>query len=126
MMTPFADSIQPYLQAHDLRIRKTHRLSELYEECRAHKLVIGSADRFQIGNIVALLESGNKFQGFRYFNPESRSMPDFGVDPRGGRRANEGRRTPRRGICENETEAATFKFDFTLGKPVPKDTEPPG
>jgi hypothetical protein len=53
------------------------RLAKLYAERRSLGLVIGPRDRFEIGNIVSLLDSGNKDQGFRYFNLESGSTVDL-------------------------------------------------
>jgi|SRR5882724_1434700 len=70
-------ALKAFLRSFDVPIEKNHKLTKLYEECRRHGLVIGPSDRFQIGNIVSLLESGNKYQGFRYFNHESTSMPDL-------------------------------------------------
>jgi hypothetical protein len=57
--------------------RQSHRLTDLYEECRNLGLVIGQHDGFEIGNIVSLLDSGNEYQAFRYFNLESQVMPDL-------------------------------------------------
>jgi hypothetical protein len=57
--------------------RANHGLTQLYEECRRLGLRIGADDRTQIGNIVSLLEAGNKYQGFRYFNAESVTVPDI-------------------------------------------------
>ncbi len=39
--------------------------------------MIGPEDRFEIGNIVSLLDSGNEDQGFRYFNLKSGSTADL-------------------------------------------------
>lgn len=57
--------------------KKGHNLTDLYEECRTLGLTIGPSDQFEIGNIVRLLEAGNKYQGFRYFNLESDVRPDI-------------------------------------------------
>jgi len=39
--------------------------------------VIGSQDKFQIANIVSLLESANKDQGLRYFNLKTVTTADL-------------------------------------------------
>ena len=71
-----------YLRAHGLPImstnRESHNLTELYEECRKLGLVVGTNDRFQIGNIVSLLEEGNEYQGFRYFHLKGAVIPELG------------------------------------------------
>jgi HEPN domain len=64
-------ALKAFLQAKNVPTPKTHELAKLYEESRDLGLVIGPKDRFQIGNIVSFLDSGNKKQGFRYFNLES-------------------------------------------------------
>jgi hypothetical protein len=57
-------ALEAFLFSCNVKPEKNHKLMELYEECRNHGLVIGPYDQFDIGNIVSLLESGNKFQGF--------------------------------------------------------------
>jgi hypothetical protein len=55
-------ALKAFLRAHNLPIhgteRMSHGLTELYEECRSLGLVIGSEDRFSIGNIVGLFGIG--------------------------------------------------------------------
>jgi hypothetical protein len=70
-------AFKAFLMAKHIPIRKIHELAELYDESRSSGLVIGPRDRFEIGNVVSLLDSGNKYQGFRYFNLESTSRPDL-------------------------------------------------
>ncbi len=76
--------LKAFLRANDLPIlgtdRKSHKLTELYEECRNLGLVVDCAnqDRFQVKNIVSLLESGNEYQGFRYWSGGGSSMPPLG------------------------------------------------
>jgi|ERR1017187_2246383 hypothetical protein len=77
-------ALKAFLRAHDVRItgtpwvrEKGHRLFELYEECRSLGLSLGQKDRIGIRNIVILLDSGNKYQGLRYFTLESGSLPDL-------------------------------------------------
>jgi hypothetical protein len=74
-------ALKAFLRSHNVSIlgteRKSHKLTELYGECRSLGLTIGPADRFEIGNIVTLLEGGNKYQGFRYPNLESGSMANL-------------------------------------------------
>jgi hypothetical protein len=70
-------AFKAFLMAKNIPIPKTHELANLYAESRRLGLVIGPRDRFEIGNIVSLLDSGNKDQGYRYFNLESGSMIDL-------------------------------------------------
>lgn len=55
--------------------RKSHKLKQLYEECRSLGLRVGPDDQVGIANIVNLLEAGNESQGFRYFNLRSVTVP---------------------------------------------------
>jgi hypothetical protein len=55
--------------------RKSHKLRQLYEECRSLGLRVGPDDRIGIANIVDLLGAGNESQGFRYFNLGSVAVP---------------------------------------------------
>jgi HEPN domain-containing protein len=70
-------ALKAFLRAKNMPIPKTHELAKLYAESRRLGLVIGPRDRFEIGNIVSLLDSGNKYQGFRYFNLESGATADL-------------------------------------------------
>jgi hypothetical protein len=70
-------ALKAFLQAKNVPTPEKHAFAKLYAKCRDCGLVIGPRDRFEIGNIVSLLESGNKDQGFRYFNLESCTMPDL-------------------------------------------------
>jgi hypothetical protein len=67
-------ALKAFVRSFNRPIRKSHNLTKVYEECRSLGLKIGPADRFEIGNIVTLLDSGNEDQGFRYFNWKSGSM----------------------------------------------------
>src|ERR1019366_5795763 len=57
-------ALKPFLLSFNISLKRSHKLTELYEDCRNHGLVIGPYDQFDIGNIVTLLESGNESQGF--------------------------------------------------------------
>ena len=70
-------ALKAFLGAKNIPIHERHEFVKLYEKCHSLGLVIGPRDRFEIGNIVSLLESGNNKQGFRYFNLESCSMPEL-------------------------------------------------
>jgi hypothetical protein len=63
--------LNAFLRANGLPIegtsRRSHKLTDLYKECRTLGLVVDPDDRIGLGNIVSLLESGNERQGFRYF-----------------------------------------------------------
>ena len=70
------------MRAHDVPIvadgkRKHHQITELYEECRGLGLSIGPDDKFDIRNVVVLLEGANEAQGFRYFRTKSSAVPDL-------------------------------------------------
>jgi hypothetical protein len=54
---------------------KGHTITVLYEDCRRLGLVIGPGDKFDIGNIVNMLQAANEYQGLRYFNPDLKSLP---------------------------------------------------
>src|SRR4051794_19390345 len=51
-------AFKAFLRTHN-KTQRHHSLSELYADSRGLGLVIGSQDRFQIGNIVSLLDSAN-------------------------------------------------------------------
>jgi hypothetical protein len=70
-------AFKAYLSAVGHPAPKIHNLPELYERCRALGFDIGGDDRLALGNVASLLESGNRHQGFRYFNPNSTSQPDL-------------------------------------------------
>ncbi len=70
-------AFKAFLMAKNIPIPKTHELANLYAKSRRLGLVIGARDRFEIGNIVSLMDSGNKDQGFRYFNLESGATVDL-------------------------------------------------
>jgi hypothetical protein len=74
-------ALKAFLRSHNIRIldtkRRGHNLTDLYEECRGLGLTIGPDDGTDINNVMRLLEGGNKYQGFRYFNLESVTIPDL-------------------------------------------------
>jgi hypothetical protein len=73
-------ALKAFLRTHDIPIlglRRRHILTGLYSESRDLGLVIGPQDKFQIGNIVSLLDSANKGQGLRYFNFETVTTADL-------------------------------------------------
>jgi hypothetical protein len=57
--------------------RKHHQITELYEECRGLGLKVGHNDRFDLRNVVVLLESANEEQGLRYFKEKGSSIPEL-------------------------------------------------
>lgn len=69
--------LKAFLQAKNIPTPEKHALAKLYAKCCNCGLVIGPEDRFEIGNIVSLLDSGNEDQGFRYFNLKSGSTADL-------------------------------------------------
>lgn len=70
-------AFKAFLQAKNVPTTEKHKLATLYARSRDAGLVVGPRDELEIGNIVSLLESGNKGQGFRYFNLKSCSMPEL-------------------------------------------------
>lgn len=75
-------ALKAFLRALDLPIagdggRKHHQIAELYEECRGLGLKIGPDDRFDIRNVVILLENANEEQGLRYFNAKGSTIPEL-------------------------------------------------
>jgi hypothetical protein len=57
--------------------RKHHQITELYEECRGLGLTIGPGDRFDIRDVVVLLEGANEEQGLRYFKTKGSGFPQL-------------------------------------------------
>ena len=74
-------ALKAFLRANDLPIlhtrRMNHNLYALYLESRDLGLTIGPRDKFEIENIVQLLDSANEHQGIRYFNLESGATADL-------------------------------------------------
>jgi hypothetical protein len=74
-------ALKAFLRSQNLPVvgtkRMSHKLTDLYAECRGLGLTIGSDDRIHLGNIVSLLEHGNLYHGFRYFNPELAALADL-------------------------------------------------
>ena len=60
-------ALKAFLRSHNPEVEFGHTLMDRYKDCVTLGLVIGPDDRTQIGNIVSLLDSGNKESGFRYF-----------------------------------------------------------
>jgi hypothetical protein len=69
-------ALKAFLRTHN-KTRHHHFLTKLYSESRDFGLVIGAQDKFEIGNIVSLLDSANKGQGLRYFNFETVTTTDL-------------------------------------------------
>lgn len=61
----------------ELKLKKGHRLAELYEDCRRLGFMIGPSDRTDIGNVVNLLQGANEYEGLRYFNPDLSTLPSL-------------------------------------------------
>src|SRR5258705_9874327 len=53
-------ALKAFWRSHNPEVEYGHPLTDLYEKCRKMGLVIGADDRTQIGNIVRLLDEGNK------------------------------------------------------------------
>lgn len=70
-------ALKAFLRSHNQPIRKTHKLTNLYEQCRSLGLRIGPRDLAEIGNIVTFFEEGNKEQGFRYFPTSNKAEPEL-------------------------------------------------
>jgi hypothetical protein len=75
-------AFKAFLRSHnvptrELKDKKGHELTELYEACCKLGLVIGTSDPVQIGNIVKMLKGANEYQGLRYFNPDLSALPSL-------------------------------------------------
>jgi hypothetical protein len=70
-------TLKAFLRAkgEDISIPKNHSLVKLLSESCRLGLVI--EERFQIDNLMSLLDSGNRGQNFRYVNLGSFSRPDL-------------------------------------------------
>jgi hypothetical protein len=69
--------LKAFLRAKGLNLDtfRHHLLTKLYAECKAQGLMIPDVDKHEPTNVVSLMEAGNQYQGFRYFNSESISIP---------------------------------------------------
>jgi hypothetical protein len=74
-------ALKAFLRSHDVPVlgtkRQSHKLTELYEQCRSLGLKIGQSDRVEIENIVRLLDGANEDQGLRYFSLRSGGGADL-------------------------------------------------
>lgn len=68
--------LKSYLRAHGRRVREGHKISEIYRQAQQLGLRL-QHDPLGLHNIVSLLDSGNKDNGFRYFTLKSGSEPDL-------------------------------------------------
>jgi hypothetical protein len=101
--------------------RRSHNLTKLYEECRSLGLTVGPADRFEVGNIVPLLDAGNEYQGFRYFNLKSGSMPSLSWTREVVEQLMLAVETHLEARSKLDTvPAGPGKLTITVGKPAPK------
>jgi HEPN domain-containing protein len=64
-------ALKAYLRSHKVSVKRTHRISTLYQECRSRGLQIRRDDGTDIANVVNLLESNNEGAGFRYYDPDA-------------------------------------------------------
>jgi hypothetical protein len=67
--------LKAYLVANGQTNTRTHKVSVYLRECQALGLV--TKDRLGLENVVGLLEAGNDFMGFRYFNLNFSKEPDL-------------------------------------------------
>ena len=77
-------AFKAFLRSHnvptrELKDKKGHELTELYEDCRKRGLVIVRSDPFQIGNVLNMLQRANEYQGLRYFNPDLAALPSLAL-----------------------------------------------
>jgi hypothetical protein len=120
-------ALKAFLRAADVSIvadgkRKHHKVTELYEECRGLGLRIGHDDRFDLRNVVVLLEGAHEEQGLRYFKQKGSSIPELSwtrdavekllraVEPSVKKKAETDGIVPGRAV----------KFDLVFGKPTLK------
>ena len=69
--------LKAYLQAHNRKPGRVHKIGKLYNECRSLGLTISSDDQFNLENVVNLLESGNADAAFRYSDAKFGSIPEL-------------------------------------------------
>ncbi len=118
-------ALKAFLRSLNIQIlgteRQSHNLTKLYEECRGLGLRVGPADRFEIENIVTLLEAGNEYQGFRYFNLKSGSLPSLSWTREVVERLMLALETHLGGRSKPKTvPASPAKLTIIYGKPTPK------
>jgi hypothetical protein len=81
--------------------------------------VIGPGDKFDIGNIVNMLQAASEYQGLRYFNPDLKSLPTLEWT-----RETVGELITtleaRLGVAAVVTPGPAKKLIFVWGKPEPK------
>ena len=116
-------ALKAFLRSHNIKIlgtkRQGHKLTDLYDECHGLGLTIGPDDRTDINNVVRLLEKGNKYQGFRYYNLESVTIPDLSWTRATVRRLMQVVEQRVESIFKTDTVAARAgKAIMVLGKPV--------
>jgi hypothetical protein len=118
-------AFKAFLRFHNQKIptsgRASHDIADLYARCRELGLTIGPDDRTTLGNIVNLLSSGNKKDGFRYFNLES----DITADPEWTSEvvaALMGVITPV--LATTDYPSKPVKITLVVHKPVPKSKMP--
>jgi hypothetical protein len=99
---------------------KGHPLVRLCRECKTIGLHISPDDRLTLDNVVGLLESGNRSQGFRYFNIGLTFVPDLDWT----REVASALLHAVEAIVEkrrDRSDRAPAKVVITLGKPRPKE-----
>jgi hypothetical protein len=73
-------ALKSFLRAANIPIgskRKHHRLVELYEECKGLGLKTSADDRFDVRNVLVLLQNANENQEHRYFSMKSSGNPEL-------------------------------------------------
>jgi len=98
-----------------------HGLMALYQECEKLMSGIDAATWRSVQEVISLLAQGNKNQGFRYYSPTGRGMPELGWTREVVEIVVQAARA---GVLAVDPDAErpgmAVKMDFTTGKPVPK------
>jgi hypothetical protein len=120
-------ALKAFLRAANIPIvgdgkRKHHHIMALYEECRDLGLRIGPDDRFDLRNVIALLEGANEDEGLRYFKTKGSTIPDLSwtretvekllqfIEPIVRKKAE----------ADGIRPGVAVKFDLTISKPTRK------
>lgn len=95
-----------------------HDLPKLYAECEKRLTGLDATARRSIRDVISLLDHGNKDQGFRYYSPKGRGMPELSWTREvvqivvQAARAVVLARDP-----DAEKPTVAMKIDFVVGKP---------
>jgi HEPN domain-containing protein len=64
-------ALKAYLRSFNLAVKRTHKITNLYRQCRKLGLQIRADDSTGIANVINLMDSASAGQDFRYYSPTS-------------------------------------------------------